>query len=83
MNAPSWWRRWRTGPERGLLHALAAQNGLSRAEARLCWRLGCQLAPELPLAMFVRPSLWEAAVATGRLERVLAAALTHRLFGGH
>lgn len=75
------WQRLRARPERAQLTAFEDANGLSRADAKLCWRLGVELAPDLPLSIFVRPSLWEAAVAQGRIEATRASAIVARLFG--
>jgi hypothetical protein len=72
--------RSRLRPPRALLSSLAARHGLTRKQARLCWRLGCRLAPTLPLSMFLRPSLWEVALVTGRVDAATAASIRARLF---
>ncbi len=61
---------------------LAAIHGLSAGQARTMWKLAWRVSPELPLAVFVRPSLLQQAVVRGEITTGEAAALQERLFCG-
>jgi hypothetical protein len=59
---------------------LAAILGLSPEQARSLWNVARRAAPELPIAVFVRPSLLQQAVVRGDLTTSAAAAMQERLF---
>ncbi|MBL8756776.1 MAG: hypothetical protein JNK15_25995 [Planctomycetes bacterium] len=60
---------------------LAAAHGLSAEQSRWLWRMGRRIAPELPVVVFVRPSVLHDAMASGELSADEHRALHHRLFG--
>jgi hypothetical protein len=66
---------------RHCLH-LAGMHGLSTEQAQWLWRRARRVAPELPILVFVRPSLLHEAMANGELSADEHRALHHRLFGG-
>lgn len=59
---------------------LARGSGLDASEARLAWRLARLATPQLPLAVFVRPSLWDVAVARTGASPASVAAIRAKLF---
>jgi hypothetical protein len=76
------WPRCRAwSRDRRQCFALARGNGLDAEQAALAWRLARRLSPALPLAVFVRPSLWELAVARVGASTETVAAIRARLFG--
>ena len=60
---------------------LARGSGLDVSEAAVAWRLARCVSPRLPLAVFVRPSLWDLAVARIGAEANAVAAIRGKLFG--
>lgn len=60
---------------------LAAVHGLSPEQAQWLWRVARRVAPELPVVVFVRPSVLHDAMASGDLSADEHRALRHRLFG--
>ena len=60
---------------------LARGSGLDAGETRVVWRLARLATPQLPLAVFVRPSLWDVAVARTGASPAIVDAIRTKLFG--
>lgn len=60
---------------------LARGNGLDAEQAALVWQLARLVSPALPLSVFVRPTLWDLAVARTGARPETVEAIRARLFG--
>jgi hypothetical protein len=60
---------------------LARGNGLDAEQAALAWQLSRLVSRSSPLAVFVRPSLWDLAVARTGASAAEVAAIRAKLFG--
>jgi hypothetical protein len=80
-SAWSWPRLSHWARDRRQCRDLARGSGLDAEQTALAWRLARSLSPALPLAVFVRPSLWELAVARVGASPEAVAAIRTRLFG--
>lgn len=74
-------RSWRSAAARRQCRELAARSGLTSAETTLVWRLGHRLSPEMPLLVFVRPSLLAMAEPQFGADPAAVRAIHAKLFG--
>lgn len=82
IGAPLAWPRlvaWRRDRRECL--ELARGSGLDAAEAQVAWRLARRTTPALPLAVFLRPSLWDLAAARTGAAAAVVASIRGKLFG--